>query len=160
MSLADARRNPAAIIVPPSVAGSTAPSAAPRRRMVGAVNNRTATRPPLLHPRGQPVTATAMSATPATPATPAPPAPLPPNAHVSQHPCLRAKLSQLRSRATSAREAKALIHEIALIVGCEALAHGLHTRPDGTVRRRIARAPAASAARQKGGVKGNEERGR
>ncbi|KAK4946483.1 hypothetical protein LTR66_003243 [Elasticomyces elasticus] len=58
--------------------------------------------------------------------------PLPPNAHVSTHPCLRAKLSQLRSHATNARETKLLIHEIATIVGCEALAHGLKSI-DGAV---------------------------
>lgn len=50
---------------------------------------------------------------------------LPANVHVSTHPCLRAKLSQLRSSSTQAREAKALVHEISLIVGCEALAAGL-----------------------------------
>lgn len=50
---------------------------------------------------------------------------LPGNVHVSTHPCLRAKLSQLRSSSTQAREVKALVHEIALIVGCEALAAGL-----------------------------------
>lgn len=47
---------------------------------------------------------------------------LPPNIHVSKHPCLRVKLSQIRSKDTNARETKALVHEIALIVGCEALA--------------------------------------
>ncbi|KAL2127373.1 hypothetical protein VTI74DRAFT_10832 [Chaetomium olivicolor] len=57
---------------------------------------------------------------------------LPPNVHVSQHPCLLAKLSQLRSRSTSARDVKALIHEISLIVGCEALAKGLKTVPGPT----------------------------
>ncbi|KAK5163085.1 putative uracil phosphoribosyltransferase urg2 [Cryomyces antarcticus] len=57
---------------------------------------------------------------------------LPPNVHVSTHPCLRAKLSQLRSRTTNARETKLLIHEIALIVGCEALATGLESVVDGT----------------------------
>ncbi|KAK4241896.1 uracil phosphoribosyltransferase [Achaetomium macrosporum] len=50
---------------------------------------------------------------------------LPPNVHVSQHPCLLAKLSQLRSKDTAARDVKALIHDITLIVGCEALAKGL-----------------------------------
>ncbi|MCJ1388200.1 hypothetical protein MMC18_001045 [Xylographa bjoerkii] len=52
--------------------------------------------------------------------------------HVSQHPCLQAKLSQLRSKNTNARETKALVHEIALIVGCEALAKGLQTVSSGT----------------------------
>ncbi|KIY01340.1 uncharacterized protein Z520_02892 [Fonsecaea multimorphosa CBS 102226] len=47
---------------------------------------------------------------------------LPPNVHLSKHPCLRAKLSQLRSKDTNARETKTLIHEIALLLGAEALA--------------------------------------
>ncbi|KIX08212.1 uracil phosphoribosyltransferase [Rhinocladiella mackenziei CBS 650.93] len=47
---------------------------------------------------------------------------LAPNIHVSRHPCLRAKLSQLRSKTTNARETKALIHDIALLLGSEALA--------------------------------------
>ncbi|OAL23732.1 uracil phosphoribosyltransferase, variant [Fonsecaea nubica] len=46
---------------------------------------------------------------------------LPPNIHVSKHPCLRAKLSQLRSKSTNARETKSLIHEITLLLGTEAL---------------------------------------
>lgn len=58
---------------------------------------------------------------------------LPPNVHVSSHPCLRAKLSQLRSQHANARETKALIHEIALIVGCQALERGLDTISSGTV---------------------------
>ncbi|RDW88527.1 putative uracil phosphoribosyltransferase [Coleophoma cylindrospora] len=53
---------------------------------------------------------------------------LPPNVHVSTHPCLQAKLSQLRANTTNARETKALVHEIGLIVGCEATAAGLSTR--------------------------------
>src|SRR3569833_3380897 len=52
---------------------------------------------------------------------------LPPKVHVSQHPCLLAKLSQLRSKSTSARDVKSLVHEISLIVGCEALASALST---------------------------------
>lgn len=47
------------------------------------------------------------------------------NVHISSHPCVRAKLSQLRSASTEARATKKLVHEIATIVGCEALAHGL-----------------------------------
>jgi uracil phosphoribosyltransferase len=47
---------------------------------------------------------------------------LPPNVHVSQHPCLRAKLSQLRSKSTNSKEVKDLIHEISLILSVEALA--------------------------------------
>ncbi|EXJ75047.1 uracil phosphoribosyltransferase [Cladophialophora psammophila CBS 110553] len=56
---------------------------------------------------------------------------LPPNVHLSKHPCLRAKLSQLRSKGTNARETKTLVHEIALLLGAEALAQ-LDVDPDGT----------------------------
>lgn len=59
---------------------------------------------------------------------------LPPNAHVSTHPCLRAKLSQLRSAATSSRDVQTLVHEISLMVGYEALASGLQAQDSGTVR--------------------------
>ncbi|KAG7290744.1 hypothetical protein NEMBOFW57_000747 [Staphylotrichum longicolle] len=51
--------------------------------------------------------------------------PKPSKVHVSQHPCLLAKVSQLRSQNTPARDVKALIHEITLILGCEALANEL-----------------------------------
>ena len=57
----------------------------------------------------------------------------PSNVHVSTHPCVRAKLSQLRSSSTNARDTKILIHEIATLVGCEALAHGLTNIQTGTV---------------------------
>ncbi|KAK4137203.1 PRTase-like protein [Trichocladium antarcticum] len=57
---------------------------------------------------------------------------LPSNAHVSQHPCLLAKLSQLRSQSTPAKDVKTLIHDISLIVGCEALGKALTTRPGPT----------------------------
>ncbi|KAI0456231.1 uracil phosphoribosyltransferase-domain-containing protein [Xylaria acuta] len=50
---------------------------------------------------------------------------LPPNVHVSRHPCLLSKLSRLRSKETEAREVKSLVHEIALIIGCEAFASAL-----------------------------------
>ncbi|PVH89668.1 PRTase-like protein [Cadophora sp. DSE1049] len=53
---------------------------------------------------------------------------LPPTVHISKHPCLEAKLSQLRQSTTNARETKALVHEIALIVACEATAAGLTTK--------------------------------
>lgn len=53
---------------------------------------------------------------------------LPPNVHVSTHPCLQAKLSQLRDSATNSRETNALVHEISLILGCEALASGLSSK--------------------------------
>ena len=55
------------------------------------------------------------------------------NVHISAHPCVRAKLSQLRSKTASARETKALVHEIALIVGSEALGTCLQTTISGTV---------------------------
>lgn len=58
---------------------------------------------------------------------------LPPNVHVSKHPCLRAKLSQLRSKSANARETKDLVHEISLILGTEALA-GLAVVSAGAVR--------------------------
>ncbi|RMZ85543.1 hypothetical protein DV737_g550, partial [Chaetothyriales sp. CBS 132003] len=47
---------------------------------------------------------------------------LPPNVHISRHPCVRAKLSQLRSRSVSAKVTKQLVHEITLILATEALA--------------------------------------
>jgi hypothetical protein len=59
---------------------------------------------------------------------------LPSNAHVSQHPCLQAKLSQLRSASTSSKDVQALVHDIALMVGYEALAQGLKVQHKGTVR--------------------------
>ncbi|CAK4030067.1 Hypothetical predicted protein [Lecanosticta acicola] len=54
------------------------------------------------------------------------------NIHVSTHPCAKAKLSQLRSASTNAKETKNLIHEIATIVACEALAQGLTVEQTGT----------------------------
>ena len=61
---------------------------------------------------------------------------VPSNVHVSKHPCLRAKLSQLRSKSTTSRETKALIHEIAILLGCEALS-GLDIESRGTVSPRL-----------------------
>jgi hypothetical protein len=58
---------------------------------------------------------------------------LPKNAHVSTHPCLQAKLSQLRSASTGPRDAQTLVHEIALMIGYEALGAGLTAQQDGTV---------------------------
>ena len=59
---------------------------------------------------------------------------LPGNATVSSHPCLRAKLSKLRSsQTTSARDIKALVNDIAIIVGCEAFAKTLKVEPSGKV---------------------------
>ncbi|KAF2113046.1 uracil phosphoribosyltransferase-domain-containing protein [Lophiotrema nucula] len=57
---------------------------------------------------------------------------LPNNAHVSTHPCLKAKLSQLRSASTSSKDVQTLVHDIALMVGYEALASGLSSVDDGT----------------------------
>ncbi|EAW14478.1 uracil phosphoribosyltransferase [Aspergillus clavatus NRRL 1] len=56
---------------------------------------------------------------------------LPSNIHVSSHPCLQAKVSQLRSQSTSTRETRSLVHEIATILGVEALAAGLTTASSG-----------------------------
>ncbi|OTB02224.1 hypothetical protein M426DRAFT_322802 [Hypoxylon sp. CI-4A] len=55
---------------------------------------------------------------------------LPSNVHVSKHPCLEAKLSRLRSKGTASKEVKSLINDIAVILGCEALAVAL-TSVDG-----------------------------
>jgi uracil phosphoribosyltransferase len=54
---------------------------------------------------------------------------LPSNVRVSAHPCLLAKLGQLRSRAAGAKDVKTLVHDISLIVGCEALAGCLRAVP-------------------------------
>ncbi|KAG6003581.1 hypothetical protein E4U21_001868 [Claviceps maximensis] len=48
-----------------------------------------------------------------------------PNVHLSQHPSLKAKLSQLRSHSTSSKDVKTLVHDISLILACEALAANL-----------------------------------
>ncbi|KAI5289899.1 hypothetical protein KEM54_002940 [Ascosphaera aggregata] len=53
------------------------------------------------------------------------PAGLPSNVHASQHPCLRAKLSQLRSINTGSKDTQRLVHEITTIIACEALADNL-----------------------------------
>jgi uracil phosphoribosyltransferase len=59
---------------------------------------------------------------------------IPRNAHISNHPCLQAKLSQLRSAKTGCRDVQTLVHEIALMVGYEALGSGLKSQQEGTVR--------------------------
>ncbi|KAJ5980789.1 hypothetical protein N7481_008087 [Penicillium waksmanii] len=59
---------------------------------------------------------------------------LPSNVHVSSHPCLQAKLSQLRSQSTSPRETRDLVKEIASILGVEAFANGLKLTKTGTDR--------------------------
>ncbi|KAG5933577.1 hypothetical protein E4U60_004402 [Claviceps pazoutovae] len=48
-----------------------------------------------------------------------------PNLHLSNHPSLKAKLSQLRSHSTTSRDVKTLVHDISLILACEALAANL-----------------------------------
>jgi uracil phosphoribosyltransferase len=58
---------------------------------------------------------------------------LPSNIHVSSHPCLQAKLSQLRSHSTSPRETRSLVHDIATILGVEAFAAGLKVSSGGKV---------------------------
>ncbi|KAF7585293.1 hypothetical protein BBP40_011307 [Aspergillus hancockii] len=58
--------------------------------------------------------------------------PLPSNVHISSHPCLQAKLSQLRSKSASTRETRGLVHEIATILGVEAFATVLETTKQGT----------------------------
>lgn len=58
---------------------------------------------------------------------------IPRNVHISKHPCVRAKLSQLRSQSTNSNETKTLVHEIATMVGSDALAAGLDTVQTGTV---------------------------
>lgn len=55
------------------------------------------------------------------------------NVNVSNHPCVKTKLSILRSASTNARDTKTLIHEIATIVGVEAFARGLSVQHNGTV---------------------------
>ncbi|KID82942.1 uracil phosphoribosyltransferase [Metarhizium guizhouense ARSEF 977] len=52
-----------------------------------------------------------------------------PNVHVSTHPSLRTKLSQLRSQTADSRQVKALVNDISLILACEALAKNLVTGP-------------------------------
>jgi len=47
--------------------------------------------------------------------------PTSPKIHISTHPCVRAKLSKLRSSSTSPRETRELVHEIATLLAAEAL---------------------------------------
>lgn len=58
---------------------------------------------------------------------------LPANVHISQHPSLQAKISQLRSKTASSRETNALVHEISLILACEALSKSLTAVPGAKV---------------------------
>ncbi|EEH35596.2 uracil phosphoribosyltransferase [Paracoccidioides lutzii Pb01] len=57
---------------------------------------------------------------------------LPTNVHVSQHPCLRVKLSQLRSNTADSRQTSRLVNDISMILGCEALHANLRVTPSGT----------------------------
>ena len=58
---------------------------------------------------------------------------LPPNVRVSNSPLLRAKISLLRSKSTNARDTKALVHDISMILGTEALNSVLQVQKTGTV---------------------------
>lgn len=58
---------------------------------------------------------------------------LPSSVHVSSHPCIGVKLSQLRSHTIKGRETKNLVHEIALLLGCEALRENLTVVEAGRV---------------------------
>jgi Uracil phosphoribosyltransferase len=58
---------------------------------------------------------------------------LPPNVHISSHPCIRSKLSQLRSLSTNARDFKSLVQEIATMVACEAFGTVFEAVDAGTV---------------------------
>lgn len=64
---------------------------------------------------------------------PSPPPPPKMPVHVSSHPCLQAKLSQLRSQSTSTRETRGLVTEVSTILGVEALAE-LSAVPGAKVR--------------------------
>ncbi|BDD55227.1 hypothetical protein MPDQ_005796 [Monascus purpureus] len=57
---------------------------------------------------------------------------LAPNIHISSHPCLQAKISQLRSHSANTRETRGLVSEISAILGVEALASGLKATRSGT----------------------------
>ena len=72
---------------------------------------------------------------------------LPRNVHISTHPCVRAKLSQLRSHTTNSADVQRLVHEIATMVGCEALANGaVEAVEGGTVSHPILPTAADTAA--------------
>ncbi|OJJ51210.1 hypothetical protein ASPZODRAFT_127233 [Penicilliopsis zonata CBS 506.65] len=53
------------------------------------------------------------------------------NVHISSHPCLQAKLSQLRSHTATLRETKGLVSEITTILGVEAFATALQPKVSG-----------------------------
>lgn len=56
---------------------------------------------------------------------------LPSNVTIASHPCIAAKLSQLRSASASPRETKLLVHELSLILATEALGKHLVITTDG-----------------------------
>lgn len=57
---------------------------------------------------------------------------LPTNVTVSTHPCLRAKLSQLRAKTATPKEVRALVKEISTILAVEALGKMLTVEKTGT----------------------------
>jgi len=59
--------------------------------------------------------------------------PLPANVTVSNHPCLKVKLSQLRSATCSPKQTRALVKEISLLLACDALRSVLSVEEEGTV---------------------------
>lgn len=71
---------------------------------------------------------------------------LPPNVHLSTHPSLQAKISQLRSKSATSRETNALVHEISLVVACEALSKSLTAIPGPKVRTESSLGPISAPA--------------
>lgn len=57
--------------------------------------------------------------------------PLPANVTVSNHPCLKVKLSQLRSATCSPKQTRALVKEISLLLACDALRSVLSVEEEG-----------------------------
>src|SRR5947209_1779449 len=55
------------------------------------------------------------------------------NIHVSTHPCVKAKLSKLRSSSTTSRETRLLVNEIASLIAAEALGDTLTVEAVGEV---------------------------
>lgn len=57
---------------------------------------------------------------------------LPGNVTISSHPCLRAKLSQLRAKTATPKEVRALVKEISTILAVEVLGKVLNVEKSGT----------------------------
>lgn len=57
---------------------------------------------------------------------------LPANITISAHPCVAAKISQLRSSSSTTRETKLLVHELSLLLATEALGKVLVNKPVGS----------------------------